>query len=105
VLPISSASRGGLLFFYVTGEGDVSPAIATGVPPAPDAPVDQLPKPLLPVSVTVGGVAADVLFVGNLYVGVTQINVKVPPDAPLRKQPVVVTVGAVASKSALVTVQ
>jgi uncharacterized protein (TIGR03437 family) len=106
VVPQPAASRGGSLFFYVTGEGDVSPPIPTGAPPAAGTPVDQLPKPLLPVSVTIGGVPATIAFIGNPFlVGLTQINVTVPQNAPLGKQPVVVSVGGVASKPALVTVQ
>ena len=106
VVPQPAASRGGSLFFYVTGEGDVSPPIPTGAPPAAGTPVDQLPKPLLPVSVTIGGVPARIVFIGNPFlVGLTQINVTVPQNAPLGKQSVVVTVGGVASKPALVTVQ
>jgi uncharacterized protein (TIGR03437 family) len=105
VVPQPTASRGGSLFFYVTGEGDVSPAIPTGVPPAAGTPVDQLPKPVLPVSVTIGGVPANIVFIGNPYlVGLTQINVTVPQNAPLGKVPLVVTVGGVPSKPAMVTV-
>jgi uncharacterized protein (TIGR03437 family) len=105
VVPQPAATRGGSLFFYVTGEGDVSPPIPTGVPPAAGTPVDQLPKPLLPVSVTIGGVPATIVFIGNPFlVGLTQINVTVPQNAPLGKQPVVVTVGGVASKAATVTI-
>ncbi|HEV3196522.1 MAG TPA: protease pro-enzyme activation domain-containing protein [Bryobacteraceae bacterium] len=106
VVPQPSATRGGSLFFYVTGEGDVSPPIPTGAPPAAGTPVDQLPKPLLPVSVTIGRVPARIDFIGNPFlVGLTQINVTVPQNAPLGRQPVIVTVGGVASKPALVTVQ
>jgi uncharacterized protein (TIGR03437 family) len=102
VVPQPMASRGGSLFFYVTGEGDVSPPIPTGVPPAVGTP---FPKPLLPVSVTIGGVPVNIGFIGNPYlVGLTQINVTVPLNAPLGKQPLVVTVGGVASKAATVTV-
>ncbi len=104
VVPQTSAAPGGSLYFYVTGEGDVSPRIATGIPPAPGTPPDQLPQPVLPVSVTIGGKPAHVDFVGLVYAGVTQINVTLAPDTPSGAQPVVVSVGGVASKPGLVTV-
>jgi uncharacterized protein (TIGR03437 family) len=49
--------------------------------------------------VTVGGKPAQVLFVGIPpgLVGVTQVNFQIPSNAPLGPQPVVVTVGTVAS--------
>jgi uncharacterized protein (TIGR03437 family) len=104
VVPQGTATRGGSLFFYITGEGDLSPAVKTGVPPTPGTPAEQLPRPLLPVSVTIGGVPAQIDFVGNVYAGVTQLNITVPKDAPLGKQDVVVTIGNAASKPGLVTV-
>ena len=59
------------------------------------------------VTVTVGGVAADVAFVGipSGLVGVTQINYTIPATAPTGVQPVVVTIGNVASPSANITGQ
>jgi uncharacterized protein (TIGR03437 family) len=50
--------------------------------------------------VTVGGVPAQVPFSGITpgFVGATQINFTVPPAAPSGPQPVVVTVGGVASR-------
>jgi uncharacterized protein (TIGR03437 family) len=59
------------------------------------------------VSITVGGVDAPIAFVGVPYglSGVTQINFTVPDGAPSGDQPVVVTVGGVASKAAKLTVQ
>jgi uncharacterized protein (TIGR03437 family) len=52
-------------------------------------------------------VDAPIAFVGVPYglSGVTQINFTVPDGAPSGDQPVVVTVGGVASKAAKLTVQ
>jgi uncharacterized protein (TIGR03437 family) len=99
----ANASRGDEIAFYITGQGDVSPAIASNTPVAPPA---TAPKPLLPVSVTVGGVAAQVVY-SNLaynYEGLTQINVIVPAGVATGSQKVVVTIGGVASVSALLNV-
>ena len=91
---------------YVTGDGLTSPALATGAAPAAGTPVANLPKPQQTVSVMVGGAQAPVQFIGIPVglVGVTQINYTVPAQAPTGAQPVVVTVGGVASPSATLTV-
>ena len=79
---------------YITGDGDVTPTLPTGATPA-----SRFPKPRLPLSVTVGGVSAELPFYGITpgLVGVTQINFTVPADAPVGPQAVVVTVGGAAS--------
>jgi uncharacterized protein (TIGR03437 family) len=57
--------------------------------------------------VTVGGRPAAVQFSGLApgFVGLYQVNVVVPPDAPTGVQPVIITVDGVASKSASVQIQ
>jgi len=91
-----NAARGAEIAFYITGQGDLSPAIASNTPVAPPA---AAPKPLLPVSVTIGGVQATVAYssLAYIYEGLTQINVIVPTGLTTGSQPVVVTVGGVAS--------
>jgi uncharacterized protein (TIGR03437 family) len=104
--PSASASRGSAVSMYVTGDGELSPMIDTGAPPPADTPVSGLPKPRAQVRVTVGGVPATVVFVGNPWlVGITQINFTVPPAVPAGPQPVVVTVGAVSSAPATLNVR
>ncbi len=105
-VPFASGHRGQTLTLFITGEGEVSPPIPTGASPAPGTPVGSLPKPKLPVSMTIGGVKADIVFIGIPVglVGTTQINFTVPANAPLGVQPVVVTVGGVASPPANFTV-
>ncbi len=100
--PFSSAGRGQITTLFITGEGQVSPSLATGTTPAAGTPFTRLPKPQLPVTLTVAGLAATIDFIGipNGLVGVTQINYTVPADTPLGVQPVVVTVGGVASQTA-----
>jgi uncharacterized protein (TIGR03437 family) len=55
---------------------------------------------------TVANEPATIEFIGipSGLVGVTQINYEVPADAPLGPQPVVVTVGGVASQTIQLTV-
>jgi uncharacterized protein (TIGR03437 family) len=104
--PFSSASRGQITTLFMTGEGQVRPSLATGTSPSVGTPLARLPQPQLPVSVTVGGLPANIQFVGipSGLVGVTQINYQVPADAPLGAQPVVVTVGGIASSAAKLNV-
>jgi uncharacterized protein (TIGR03437 family) len=68
--------------------------------------LSQLPKPQLPVTVTVGGVPATIPFIGIVsgLVGVTQINFTIPNGVPTGVQPVVVTVGTAASPPANINV-
>jgi uncharacterized protein (TIGR03437 family) len=102
VLPYSGGKRGETLTLFITGEGAVTPAVATGTTPAATTALDQLPAPAQPVKVTIGGVAATVVFAGIPpgLVGSTQINFTVPDTAPLGTQGLVVTVGGVASATA-----
>jgi uncharacterized protein (TIGR03437 family) len=104
--PFSKAARGVETALYITGEGQVSPSLADGASPAFSTPTSELPKPILPYSVTVANLPAEIEFIGIPagLVGVTQINYVVPPNAPLGAQPVVVTVGGVASPPAMLTV-
>jgi uncharacterized protein (TIGR03437 family) len=103
--PFSTGARGQTVTLYITGDGKVSPSVADGDTPAPHA---ATPKPVQAVSLTVGGVqvATPLPYLGipSGFVGVTQINFTIPTNAPLGKQPVVVTVGAASSLPAYITV-
>ncbi len=92
----------GLQFdMYITGEGDVTPFLATGA-----APVGATPQARLPISVTIAGLPAQIVFNGipSWSVGATQLNVAVPSEAPTGARELVVTVGGVASPPVLITV-
>ena len=94
----SPVKHGGFGTVYATGLGDVSPALSSGIPVATGTSVANLPKPLLPVTVTVGGIPALVPFAGLTtgVVGLAQINFVAPPSLS-GTQPVVVTAGGVSS--------
>jgi uncharacterized protein (TIGR03437 family) len=95
LVPASSGHRGQTLTMFITGEGDSYPFLATGASPPLSTPVDELPSPILPYSLSVGGVTVQPDFIGIPYylVGLTQINFTIPQNAPLGSQPMVVTVG------------
>jgi uncharacterized protein (TIGR03437 family) len=97
--PFSSAGRGQTTTLFITGGGQTNPPSQDGNTPDAATPTEQLPAPVLPVSVTVGGQAATTSFIGIPpgLVGVTQINYQVPASVPTGVQPVVVTVGTASS--------
>jgi uncharacterized protein (TIGR03437 family) len=73
------AARGSVVLLFATGEGMTDQA-ADGV-----LATTPLPRPLLPITVTVGGRPAEVLYAGaapGLVAGVLQINARIPDDAP-----------------------
>jgi uncharacterized protein (TIGR03437 family) len=106
LVPFASGARGDTLPLFITGQGAVSPPVATGAAPSAGTPLSQLPAPKLPVKVTIGAMRALLTFVGIPpgLVGVTQINFQIPPDAPLGPQAVVVSMGDVPSASVTLTV-
>ncbi len=102
----SGAKPGGYATLYLTGAGDINSALPTGYAASTSTPAASLPKPLLPVSVTVAGQPAFLQFIGNTAgtVGVTQVNFLLPSGAATGTQPVVVTVGGVAGPPVNLTV-
>src|SRR5579871_1364198 len=105
LVPNATGKRGDLLLAFITGEGDVTPALMTGRTPT-TSDIATMPVPGLPLTLAVGGVPATIYFsaIPSGLVGVTQINFAIPPNAPLGKQPVVVTVGAASSPPVNLTV-
>jgi uncharacterized protein (TIGR03437 family) len=100
--PNNPAAKGSYVVFYVTGEGQTSPAGVTGkvttVSPTPPL----TPQPLLPVAVLINGQPAFVAFYGEAPVevsGVMQVNVQIPANAPSGNLPLQVSVGGVSSQN------
>lgn len=106
LVPFASALRGETLPMFITGQGAVSPVVATGAAPQAGTPASQLPKPVLPVKLTIGGIEVTPVFVGipEALAGVTQINFQVPANTPLGPQKVIVTIGGVSSAPATLNV-
>ena len=96
------AAPGSALILYGTGEGQTNPA---GVDGSVSATV--FPRPLLDVSVTIGGQAANVLYAGaapGFVAGVLQVNVLVPTGLS-GSVPLVVRVGDASTPARNVFVQ
>src|SRR5579862_31069 len=107
LVPSPVAAQGALTSLYVTGTGEVTPALKTAYSPSSTTAIASLPRPVLPLSVTVGGVPAFVQFAGVSagLVGTLQVNIIVPSNAPTGNQPVVITVGGVKSAPVNIVVQ
>ena len=94
------APKGTAVAVYMTGEGATSPTTTDGaIAGVSGAP---LAKPLVPVTATVGGVAATVEYYGSapgILYGVMQVNVRIPADAPSGNLPLVIRVGANATQA------
>jgi uncharacterized protein (TIGR03437 family) len=91
---------------YMTGDGDTTTFLITGTGPAVGTSNSRLPRPKLPVTVTLGGVNAAVTFAGTPVgmAGISQVNFTVPTTAPVGAQSVIITVGGVRSQTARLTV-
>ncbi len=107
LVPIPTVKQGGTTTLYATGTGDVTPALKSGWTPSSGTSLSNLPKPVLPLSVTVGGVPAFILFAGNSsgLIGALQVNFTVPASVPPGVQPLVLTVNGVSSPPVNLTIQ
>jgi len=76
------AKRDEYLIVYLVGLGVTNPVVATGQP-SPAA--EPLGRPLLPVTITLGGLPVNAPFIGltPFGVGLYQISFQVPHNAPL----------------------
>jgi uncharacterized protein (TIGR03437 family) len=101
----ASASVGQTVAIYITGQGQVTPAIVDGTTPSPGA----APTTKQDVKITVGGVpvTAPFAYIGIPIwsVGVMQINFTIPSGVPSGPQPLVVTIGSTSSLPANITIE
>jgi uncharacterized protein (TIGR03437 family) len=92
------AVAGSVLVLYATGEGQTKPAGVDGK--VANGTAASLPKPLLPVSATVGGKAAQLLYAGaapGYIAGLMQINLRLPPGIASGPSPLVLSIGGFAT--------
>ena len=96
-------ARGSIIQIFATGEGQTSPPGVTGSVTHAD-----LRKPVLPVTVTIGGVEALVQYAGSVpesVAGLFQVNVLVPQNLAINKfdmsSPIVLTVGSSSTGSSI----
>jgi uncharacterized protein (TIGR03437 family) len=97
------AAQGSTIVLYATGEGQTNP-------PGVDGKManNVFPKPMLPVSLTVGGKNAVPLYAGaapSFIAGAMQINVKLPAGLAGASLPLVVNIGGFTSKAVNIAVR
>ncbi len=80
--PANPAARGSAIVAYVSGVGVVEPAVSTGAA-SPGA--EPLARAKGSAVATLGGFEAEVLYLGMTpdFVGLAQLNLIVPPTAPI----------------------
>lgn len=95
-----TAPPGGNVTLYVNGIGEISPNTKTGYFTAATTAPASAPRPVLPVSVTVGGIPAFIQYEGISagLIGTMQMNLVVPASVSPGPQPVVITVGGFSSQ-------
>lgn len=93
---VTPAKVGWTIVLYMTGEGVVTPAAATGAVTVAKSTTPPVPVPAKAPTVLIGNQPATVSFYGEapgLVSGVLQLNVVVPPGAGTGLQPIVITLG------------
>ncbi|HTW67660.1 MAG TPA: hypothetical protein VME17_23750 [Bryobacteraceae bacterium] len=98
------AKAGDYITLFATGFGATNPSFPAGVLPSGIGSVTA------PVTIQLGNqtlAASDILYVGvSQFAGLYQVNLQVPANIPSGNQPLVITVGGVASPAnAYITVQ
>ena len=92
------APRGSVIQIYATGEGQTSPPGVTG-----SVIIDNLKRPILPVTVSIGNQNTSVQYAGSAgdsVAGLMQVNAVVPQSiTPGAAVPIVVSVGGVPAQS------
>lgn len=99
------AAKGTVVQIFATGEGALTPQVATGAVTSSTGPT--FPKPIVSVSVTIGGLPATVTYAGEapgLVSGVLQVNAIVPTGLTSSgPQTVVLTVGGASNSQQTIT--
>ncbi len=101
--PAMPADRGSVIMAFLTGVGEVDPALETGqaAPPSP------LRVVTAPSSATIGGAAARIvsLVLASGFVGLAQANIEVPLELAEGEYELVIIVDGRVSNGALVSVR
>uniref|UniRef100_A0A7V3JA74 IPT/TIG domain-containing protein n=1 Tax=candidate division CPR3 bacterium TaxID=2268181 RepID=A0A7V3JA74_UNCC3 len=85
---LNNVQPGQIVTLYATGLGEVQPLVASGIP----APFDPLAWTINKPEVFIGGRPCEILFSGLSpgWVGLYQINLRIPLDVPPGKQSLVI---------------
>jgi uncharacterized protein (TIGR03437 family) len=94
--PSNPAAAGSTIVFYATGAGFTNPGSLDG-----SLAGMPLPKPLLPVTLKIGGVVADLQYEGaapGLIAGLLQINATIPASLASGPQSAVLAIGSTSTQ-------
>ena len=93
------AKSGDIITAYLTGQGPLSKGVKDG-----EETLDALATAQLPASATIGGKAAAIQFLGLSphSVDLLQANIQVPSGLSAGAQPLIVTIGGVASNAGMI---
>ena len=102
-MPAAPADRGSVIVAFLTGAGEVEPAIASGAA----SPAEPLSFPSADVSATIGGVEVKVLSLVMTpgFVGLVQANIEIPEGLAPGDHELVITVGGWVSNGAVISVR
>ncbi|MBZ5584272.1 MAG: hypothetical protein LAQ30_19075 [Acidobacteriia bacterium] len=106
--PNAPAARGKYVLVYMTGEGETSPAGATGKLTVAQPTPPLTPGPLAPVAVLIDGIPVTPYFMGEaptFVSGLMQLNLQIPQGARSGDVPVQISVGSYTSNTVTVRVQ
>ena len=96
------AARAEIVTLFATGEGETADGGVTGRLPEPG----KWPAPAGKVEVTVGGVPAELAFVGQVAAGLLQLKLRIPSAAPEGGGvPVTLTVSGVQARTVTVALK
>jgi uncharacterized protein (TIGR03437 family) len=102
--PGNAAARGSIVVFFVTGEGQTTPAGVTGKLNEFTR-LEDFPRPVASVTVTIGGQNAEILYAAGapgFLAGLMQINARVPQSAQTGAAVALgVTIGSTSSQTPL----
>ncbi len=100
--PGNGVSPGSVVVAYLTGIGEVTTPLVAGSA----NPSNPLAVPALPTSATVGGLTANLLYLGMTpgFVGLAQANVTIPALPP-GEHPIVLTVGSHSSEPLAISIR
>ena len=98
----NGAARGSVIQLFGTGSGQTQPPSVDG-----RLSINVVPRIALPVTITIAGITADVLYAGaapGAVAGLFQMNVAIPVTTPSGDQPITVRIGDSATAQSGVTV-
>jgi uncharacterized protein (TIGR03437 family) len=96
--PGNPAARGSYIQIYGTGEGQTNPAGVDGQ--IANEPLANLPRPVAPFSLTIGGVSSTYSYAGTApqtFDGFFQVDALVPTNIGTGNQPVILKIGNASS--------